>query len=211
MIDNDSYKQNKAKAIEVGRIDRSFAAKLVGVQRSTYKLIELGVNNLTLERAKWFVAGLGEIGIKTDVDWVLDGVGSDPERIRYYSDSNISVSLNALPSLIQKELDFFTKHNKNSFHLVVTDDEMSPVFIKNDVVAGIVCAPSNFSKLLGLNCIVKLDNGKTLLRNLSSGRGANLFTLVSLSPYAKVKVQQDIKPESIAPVLWHRRNLEFID
>ena len=58
---------------------------------------------------------------------------------------------------------------------------------------------------------VKLDNGKTLLRNLSSGRGANLFTLVSLSPYAKVKVQQDIKPESIAPVLWHRRNLEFID
>ena len=86
--------------------------------------------------------------------------------------------------------------------------------IGNEYFRSLLLLPTtffNFSKLLGLNCIVKLDNGKTLLRNLSSGRGANLFTLVSLSPYAKVKVQQDIKPESIAPVLWHRRNLEFID
>ncbi len=199
----------------MARLERDSAAKLAGLARSSYKLVEVGVNNLTKERAAWFVNGIHEMGIDVEVEWLLTGVGDKPRKSQAHTDStyrsNLGVPNDVLEAgsldqrLIEKELDCFCRNHVNSVYLVIPDDSMVPLYQKGDVVAGEQHSMHDISKFLGQDCIVTLSNGTRLLRNLNPGREARLFTLLALNPHAPVKILSDVELQNAAPVLWHRR------
>ncbi|MCK4608377.1 MAG: hypothetical protein KAT71_02765, partial [Gammaproteobacteria bacterium] len=107
---------------------------------------------------------------------------------------------------IAAELNFFQAHNPDSMGFVVEDDSMLPNYAIGDVVAGIIISLKDIKKISGLNCLVQLNDGSVVLRNLQVVATDNQLALLCLNPDTKQqKVIYGIDPASVAPVVWHRQ------
>lgn len=67
---------------------------------------------------------------------------------------------------IAAEVLLFKKHYNNSIDFIVEDDGMSPLYNIGEYVAGINLANSQIGNAIGTDCIVQLENGKAMLRQL---------------------------------------------
>lgn len=202
---------------DLAHLERDDAAKLAGVARKTYKDWEIGAGNLSEKRAKWIVDELQARGVQCSVEWVLTGVGAEPQRQRQIWEQNVIVSdatqtNNHVPKdaeverhIVMGELDYFCSKHRNSIGLVISDEAMMPMYSQDDVVAGIQRTKADIASLIGIDCIVKFVNGTVLLRNLNKGRVPDLFTLICSNQQVEIKILFDQELVSAAPVLWHRR------
>ncbi|CAL7964079.1 hypothetical protein GAMM_60192 [Gammaproteobacteria bacterium] len=155
-------------------------------------------------------------GIKSSVDWIMQGIGDPPKKILSYQITQfkeaIANSTEQTPENIEQlrikaELEFFYNNNDwETISLTVLDDAMEPYFLQKDLVAGVKVANKDFDKTIGLNCIVRTKNNKILLRQIQSGNKNGLFTLLSLNLGSKQQlILYDMELTDVAPVIWLRR------
>lgn len=156
----------------LGHLKRKEMAEFARVAVNTYKFWELGDSNLIEERASWLIDGLQTIGIECSVEWLLTGVGDPPSKHKTVFGREIANANSAQVNVncqtddvddkkrIVAELECFCCHNLNSIGLIVADNSMAPNYQRDDVVAGIQHRDDDIKKLIGLDCIIKLRNGR---------------------------------------------------
>lgn len=202
---------------KLAKLSRKDIAQMANVSAFTYKGWENArFGGIPQKRAALLVDIFQTEGIKSSVDWIMQGIGEPPKKIVSYqitqlqeavADPNTQTPENIEQLRVKAELEFFCNNNDwETLSLTVPDDAMAPCFLQEDLVAGIKVPNEDFDKAVGLNCIVRTKNNKILLRQLQNSNTKNLFSLLSLNLNSKQPpILHDVELTDIAPVIWFRR------
>lgn len=182
---------------------------------NTLKGWEIGkFGGLTPGGAANVVARLALAGVACSTDWLLYELGPAPQ-VNFSSETENIVGTADMAVLgdkhkqyLTEELMLFRNHYAKSLDYIVLDDSMRPVFGAGDVVAGIKL--KDFEDGVGKVCIVLLSDGLSVLRTVCKGQIPGAYTLLAthMESSADHLVLSDIKPKSMAPVLWHRKSID---
>ncbi|MCD6040031.1 MAG: hypothetical protein K0S27_1431 [Gammaproteobacteria bacterium] len=179
---------------------RAFGEKF-NTKDSTLKSWEQGRHTgLTAEGALSIVNACKKEGvINCTVEWLLYGKGQLPEI-------KADVFPNIAGNTISQELALFYELHPHAIDTIVHDNSMEPCFNKGDHVAGTRCFESQeISKLLGLNCIIQLKTGETVVRQLTKGDQAGCYTLIGINQSAKLSTLKNVQLFSAAYIIWLRK------
>ena len=181
-----------------------------GVNASTIKNWESGRGGgLTADGALKLIDAFRKEGIDCTLEWLLYGKGVDPISSRQNKvnlESSIYTAEAATPeSAIVQELRLFHQLNPGAIDTIVSDDAMLPLLTPGDYVAGIRCFDDEISELVGLYCIVQLQAGPVVVRQLMPGVSADQYRLLANNPNNNDYADQDIKLFSAAKILWIRK------
>jgi transcriptional regulator with XRE-family HTH domain len=139
------------------------------------------------------------------LEWLLDGIGPEPSVNPLMQSDQLSEVSDE--DVIGSELAFFMVRNLNAVHVIVKDEEMLPSFHVTDYVAGTKRMGKDIQHIIGRDCIVQLEDGRVLLRNVREGSYPDTYTLICTNPSITTKnsVIPNVRLVYAAPVIWHRR------
>jgi hypothetical protein len=158
---------------------------------------------------------LSLFGVKCSPEWLLEGTGISPQikgdifnlfdKKFLNEKENDSLIISGLTR--DYEIDVFSKINKNSTILISETDSMAPEILKGDFVGGIALSKESLHEAFGRNCIVKLKNGKSIIRRVMPGKKEDLYKLVALNPFTDEEdpILYDQVVLEIAPIIFIRR------
>jgi transcriptional regulator with XRE-family HTH domain len=166
---------------------------------------------LSKNGAEKIVARLASVGVICSVDWLMYEIGDAPQvNLSFTTEIPIEIMEPNLTEekekkLMTEELLLFRSHTSKSLDYIITDDSMSPMFEKGDMVAGVKV--KNPQETVGKPAIVTLQDGRKLLRKIYKGTAPQSFTLIAiaLESNAKDLILLDTPVKLIAPVIWHRK------
>lgn len=212
---HSSAKEKGARLKQLRRLARftqNETAKIAGIQLSTYKSWEAGkYSELPEKRAVFLIPAFKAEGIECTLEWLMHGIGSSPQKIHLFDThfTPTELVLNETKTEYQKiteELNIFRKNHINTMDMSISDDAMSPLFSKNDVVAGIKLPKKYFSKALGQICIVQTKSGDILLRQIHEGSKPNCYHLLASNTHFRPTIMHDVELICIAPIAFWRRD-----
>jgi transcriptional regulator with XRE-family HTH domain len=200
---------------KLAKLSRNDAAQMAGVSVYTYKGWENArFGGIPQRRAALLVDMYQAEGIKSSVDWIMQGTGEPPNKLLCYQytifKDTIANPANQSPKNIEQlrikaELEFFcNNYSWETMSLTVPDDAMEPYFLQGDLVAGTKTSNTDFEKMNGSNCIVRTKNNKILLRQIHKSKTKDLFTLLCLNRKHQLALH-DVELVDIAPVIWIRK------
>lgn len=162
---------------------------------------------LSKKGAAKVVARVKQEGVLCSAEWLMDGTGAEPSVNPISSITANEGNHLSEEETISFELEFFKAKNSNAISLVVDDEGMLPHYQMGDTVAGKEKQGNDIQLAVGHDCIVKLESGEILFRNLRQGKDDTLYTLVcsNLDIATKHSILADIKLASAAPIIWWRR------
>ncbi|WP_457767039.1 helix-turn-helix domain-containing protein [Coxiella burnetii] len=177
------------------KLSRREFAKKSGIANTTLQHWEDGEKHTLPEKSvRRFIKALLNLGVHCSYDWLMHGKGPAPQYAGHV--------------IFQEELTLFLSRNKNTVHLVVSDDAMEPRFVQGEVVAGVRVYGKEIEKLIGLDCIVLVQGGDLLLRTILKGDVEGYYHLGYTNPKttASKPFLYNIELVNAAPVIWARRN-----
>lgn len=147
-------------------------AEALNYSRQSISYWENGANGgLSQKGVSKVIPLLREHGVHCTISWLLHGVGKEA--------SPIEAGKNALSGIsISSEIDLFIQIHSNAVVTQLTHPFMQPFFDKEDWVGG--CFLPMHEKLLGLPCIVKLENHHEV-RQIKEGKKKGKYNLVFLN------------------------------
>ena len=162
---------------------------------------------LTANGAAKIIEKITTEGVHCTLDWLMYGIGVEPSVNPLPVIQENSHTEHNEDILIAYELAYFKSNHLNAVGLIVDGDEMIPQYHKTDCVAGKKKTGKDIQHTIGQNCIVQLENGETLLRNIRAGDDLDTYTLVCNNSFVKNKpsVITNVKLTYAAPVIWHRK------
>jgi hypothetical protein len=110
-------------------------------------------------------------------------------------------------------MEIFQDNHKNAITTIMDDTAMEPFYEVGDHIGGIMLAPAEYSLAHKKNCLVKIPGAnKILLRTVQfSGEKIVLTATNPHPPYSEPIILDDpTKPEILAPVVFLRKNAEWI-
>lgn len=182
-----------------------------GININSLKGWEIGrYGGLTWSGAEKIINQTIKQGVQCTVDWLMYGIGVGPSAQSGFTDNTIppltSVSTQDEDDKIAQELSLFREHYSNAVDFIVSDDGMSPVYQRGEYVAGVCLTPQQIDTVIGTMCIVQMENGDILLRQLLKGSEPNSYTLICLNMAQITEpVLPNVKVLKVAPVIFHRK------
>jgi hypothetical protein len=169
---------------------------------------------LSVDGAEKIINRIEKAGVMCSLEWLLDGTGLSPQVIIPTISESNNAKTNMIPSFeaheraIFEELIIFRKFYKDIIYMVIQDDGMHPIYRQGEWVAGINRHDQEIQKLDGLDCIIKMEDGQVLFRNLRVTEDTNLYNLVcnNTQTILKAPVLYNVKLTSAAPVIRHYRS-----
>lgn len=169
---------------------------------------------LSAKGAARVIARVAKEGVFTTSEWLLYEIGMGPEvkadykKLKLPQENSDSEIIIPEKTAIIEELILFRKLNKNAIDCLIEDDAMLPHYRQGDYVAGTKRFGERIKLLVSKDCIVQMNDGRIIMRNLQLGPRENSFNLISTNLHAKTKnaIIYDVNVVVAAPVLWHRRN-----
>jgi hypothetical protein len=136
-------------------------------------------------------------------EWVLHGTGSLPTLAQ--KDSNQEL-LNYI-----EEYKRDPKQDLKSLVFKILDDSMLPVYEKGDYVGGIKISFPLKKTYYNKPCIVRLVDGKEMVRIVYPGTEENLFTLGTFIPHfaSEDALLVNVAVNDIYQIVWHRKDMPF--
>ncbi|MDR0406554.1 MAG: hypothetical protein LBH38_00500 [Holosporales bacterium] len=174
---------------------------------------ENGRTPLTQKGAERSTEALRKVGVLCSEEWLLYGIGAGP---RFATDSPFSFSgdmeesqaekIGVNPSAIQREVDFFQKIHENAVVCNIIDDGMVPLYIPGDYVGGF--HSTDFHLFADKVVIAQIEGLAPIVRRLTIGSKPGIVTLTCLntSTSAPLKQLPDVRPLSVAEIIWHRKH-----
>ncbi|MDR2417016.1 MAG: hypothetical protein LBD15_02515 [Holosporales bacterium] len=174
---------------------------------------ENGRTSLTQKGAERSAHALRKVGVICSAEWLLYGVGTGP---RFVTDppllpgGDLEVSsaekIGASPFAIQREADFFQQIHANAVICHIIDDGMLPLYASGDCVGGF--HSTNFSAFIGKSVIAHVEGVDPIVRHLVAGNKPGTVTLTCLNADTSAHIQllPDVRPLSVAEVIWHRKS-----
>lgn len=183
-----------------------------GISAATLRIWEEpneGRNGLSSKGVKRLILALGTCGVHCSEEWLLNGLGAGPKLINLAPDNLFKErqknNLWTEEESILKDIDAFIQNNLDATVSLITDNSMMPLFSIGDYVGGSKKRGGDIKKLVGLNCIIELQE-KTIIRRISGVNENNRFTLTAINhdtgPEEQVIINVEIK--SAAEIVWHR-------
>ena len=176
----------------------------------TLQAVKLGRLPLSDKIARRLCQALQREHIHCTIEWLTRGQGLPPSHLlptQNYSVDN-QAKLISQDDCIAQEVDFFNKLHPQNIVLSITDDAMLPLYHLSDYVGGQRYESMQAPECSGLNCIIELVTGQKLVRHFTCSK-KGVYHLSALNPHTTVDspvlIITDI--QSVAPILWHRRNL----
>lgn len=171
---------------------------------------------LSEKGARKIIAAVNPYGISCTFEWLMYGAGPSPQmsdelfldNAAPTEQTGTSINDDDEATIIAAELLAFYQHYPRvAVDHVVADDGMEPRFIVGERVAGCKAYGKAIEKLVGLDCIVQIQEGGTLLRMLKNGTIKGRYTLACSNPNASLEkpILYDVELLSAAPVTWTRR------
>ena len=200
------------KLRELAELEIVDLAPIAGVAPSTFAGWEYGKHSgLPVKKAEKMLQTFWDKGIKCTLNWLMYNIGAEPKITGNGSktadnENDKPIGKTAEEQQIAKELAYFQDNNPDSLGFVIDDDSMLPTYTIGDVVAGIKVNKKAINKVIGLNCVVQLNDGTVLVRNLQPTEEKNEYALLCTYDNGKrKKILYGIEPASVAPIIWHRR------
>lgn len=168
---------------------------------------------ITEKAARRVITSLKSDGITCSFEWLMYGFGPSPQLAEVFESKHQPIleeqNQTKEKEFIARELAVFYKnYPESAIDTIIADDGMEPRFVKGEFVAGCKFSEDNFSKLIGLDCILQLKNGECLVRIVKNINDDNTFTLSCMNPSTTVErpTLYNVEVLSAAPVLWARRS-----
>lgn len=201
---------------KLARFSQKEIANAINISLSAYKGWENGrYGGLPKRRAIFLLPIFQAEGIECNLEWLMSGRGIPPHRNIVYNtakkaikakDNIIQAIIKTEQECIQDELRCFRSNYLDSIDFIVLDDAMAPMFLPQDVVAGVKLKPKYYPNAFGMPCIVQLTDGTILLRELRHGKEKDHYTLLCNNIETdQENILNEIELINVAPVLWHRR------
>lgn len=201
---------------QMTRLSRRIFAEKFGIPASTLQNWEdIGANGLSEKGAIKLARILKSSGIHCGVEWLMHGVGASPViSEQLYMETPLSKQ-QIIPNdeeeinLIVSELLLFRSHYQQQvMDMVIPDDGMLPRFEYGEYVAGIRHY-KDFDALLGIDCIVQVETGEMVVRQIRLGDIPDRYTLVCINPHTSVSkpIEYNVKILTAAPIIWSRRKV----
>ncbi|MGD9108180.1 MAG: helix-turn-helix transcriptional regulator [Gammaproteobacteria bacterium] len=199
---------------KLARFSQKEVASLINISLSAYKGWENGRHGgLPKRRAIFLLPIFQAEGIECNLEWLMSGIGEPPQKNLVYSakkaikakDNIMQAIIKTEQERIQDELRCFRSNYLDSIDFVTPDDAMAPMFLPQDVVAGVKLKPKYYANAFGMPCIVQLTDGTILLRELRQGKEKDHYTLLCSNIETNQNILNEVELINVAPVLWHRR------
>lgn len=200
------------------RLSRRAFAEKYGIPRGTLQNWEDGrYGGLTEKGAMQLMDIMRQEGLYCSTEWLLHGIGEAPliaKAYEYTAMSPISVQDVSLERLVYQEMAFideeltlYRKHyHPHVLDMQVPDEKMAPYYHQGDVVAGRKRYNQDIAKLAGQICIVQLNDGTVLLRELYASQVANRYQLRCVNNAQPDEFNiQEVELICAAPIVWCRR------
>ncbi len=140
-------------------------------------------------------------GLDCTLEWLIYGKGEDP-----LLKAKSQLEEAAIPP-INQEISLFHKLHPGSVDAIVSDESMESVLSKGDCVAGIRCFGEDIRKLIGSICIVQIQGGQLLVRQLMAGTQNNRYNLIAINSKSVSKpVMKNVELFSAARIFWIRKH-----
>jgi hypothetical protein len=144
--------------------------------------------------------------------WLLTGQGEPPHlrKTDKSSSHEFSPFSDSTLSMLQ-ETKYFRSLNPNHFIVGVSDDSMSPFYENGDYVGALKIPLPDVKKAYNQHCVVSLKNSGTLIRKFMLGNVKGKYNLYAVNMQSKAKdlVLLNVDIESVAVIIWHRRNFDL--
>lgn len=204
---------NRIKSVRMlaGYSRKAFAEKS-GISGATLRAWEEPVqkrNGITQKGAIRLVQGLQESGISCTLEWLLEGKGPGPSLlnsnpINVSTDAKLEISWNEEESIF-KDIESFKINNPNPIVAIITDGSMLPFYSYSDYVGGSKKTGNEIASLVGLNCIIELED-LTIVRRITSSNSQGKYTVraLNIDPSVTQPVIENVEILSAAHIIWHR-------
>jgi hypothetical protein len=224
------YQRLKYIRTDIVRLSRQHIQEKYGLSATTLKAWENGVAKLTIDGLEKCRNIYCQEGLPLEKNWLLPKPDTMlhasvlalaryknyQQRIETLDDSNLFRLKDAhylLPYLqedaicIVREASIFKELYPDAVILVVTGDEMLPKFRAGDYVGGRLRYGHEIETTLNRDCIVRLADGRDVLRCIVRGHNKDRYNLGVLNFSARTEEAAalfDIEIIAAAPVIWHR-------
>lgn len=175
-------------------------------------------NGLTKSAVKQLLAALRAENILCSATWLVTGDGNEPifsppqNHSDVHSDSLVvpTHALNDEMRIITEEIKLFNQLNANSHVTILTDDTMEPHYQKGNLVAGKRRYHADIKALINQTCIIQLQTGIVVIRQLEASREENLYNLIATNQSTQVNPANYYNQAifSAAPIIWIRKKDE---
>jgi len=216
LLSTPSAKAERLKRVRnLANLSREAFCAYGDINLTTLVSWEVGrFGGLSKKGAASVIARVAKEGVFVTPEWLLYEIGVGPEVQVDYNKlpkskekAKITTKLPSEKARIIEELMAFRALNKHAINFMVDDDAMLPHYQEGDYVAGTKRFKEKIKSLVGYNCIVQVNDGRIVMRNLQHGPRDGSFNLVPTNLQAKAKnaVIFDVELASAAPIVWHRR------
>lgn len=212
---------------EIMRLSRSYLEDKYRLSAATLKAWENGSSRLTEKGLKRCIDVYHQEGILVAREWLLNGSGLSPRvsldmgkylasELSYPRHDNPDAELQIKEGVakvyeadenkcILREAAFFKESYSNAVVLMVTNNDMEPVYQVGDYVGGRFRYGKDVDIGVKRDCIIRLKNGELLLRRLfKNGGGHYNLACVNPAPKSVNPIMFNVDIECVAPVVWHR-------
>lgn len=206
------------------RLSRSEIQNKHKLSEATLKAWENGAAKITEKGLKRCINIYRKEGVVLSKEWVMTGEGISPKLsvdIGKYFASDLQYPLRNEEGKIQeqstkykkddttrmvREASYFKESYPSSVILMVTNDDMEPVYQIGDYVGGIFRYGENIKEALKRDCIIRLKTGEDMLRRLFEGNINKHYNLACINPLptSEEPILFNIEIEAAAPIIWHR-------
>lgn len=196
----------------LANLEREDICKDIEISPHTYKGWEIARHGgLTKSGAEKVLQVLSKHGVICSIDWLMYEIGKGPklfdEDLPATGQINLINEPNIEDDLLAEEIALFRIHYPDSSDYLVLDNSMEPSYHEGDYVAGLNCYGQQIEKCIGHICIIELETGHILLRELHKGSVDGTYSLLckQISPNIEQPIIYNITIKKAAPVIWMRR------
>lgn len=180
-----------------------------GLNRATLWNWETGKTAFGMNSAIRLVEALSQLNVECTPQWLLTGQGEPPHLRKSLKASRQELPLFSDTTLsMLQETKFFRSLNPDHVVVGVSDDSMSPFYENGDYVGALNIPLPELKKAYNQYCVVSLKDNGTLIRKLMLGNVRGKYNLYAANMQSKAKdlVLLNVDVESVAVIIWHRRN-----
>lgn len=164
-------------------ITRIKLSEKYGINTHTLRSWEKGANCISEKKANLLANIFKKEGLDISQDWILTGNNANYLELE---NAKIKEVINLQGDIkIFNEIEYFNNQVPKSITTLITDNALSPLFIKGDYVGGILADPHEYKELEGLCCIITLSTQQIISRKIISMSEKTAF-VCSINPLAKL-------------------------